>query len=188
MVKNNKEEISLSEQLLMIHSTAGISDILKKTREKKGLTIKDVANDIKIRTTFLEYIESDQFEKLPGYVYALGFVRTYSGYLGLNQDLVVSTLKTLPNFIEIQSGEVNQQEYQKPLHVHSKKSLITFIISLVFVLMFFVYFMFFNYQTEQQEPQALMLKDKNESKEQNFVSQNQEDVDDGKVSDNVSLQ
>lgn len=61
----------------------GIGDILKKTRETKGITLQEVSEATKIRLKYLEAIEHEEFQLLPGEIYARGFVTTYLKYLGI---------------------------------------------------------------------------------------------------------
>lgn len=56
---------------------------LYEERIKKGLTIGEVAKATKIRSSFLEYIEKGEYQKLPSSTYAHGFVRNYARFLGL---------------------------------------------------------------------------------------------------------
>src|SRR5690606_32866677 len=49
--------------------------------------------NLRIRASQLEAIENNDLEKLPGRVYAIGFVRAYSEYLGLDGDKMVHLFK-----------------------------------------------------------------------------------------------
>ena len=57
---------------------------LKKTREEFGLTHEAVERATKIRVRYLEAMERDDYEALPGAVYAQGFLKTYANYLDLD--------------------------------------------------------------------------------------------------------
>jgi cytoskeleton protein RodZ len=57
---------------------------LRAARQRKGEDLATVSKALKIRKDHLEALEESNFEKLPGRAYALGFVRTYAEYLGLN--------------------------------------------------------------------------------------------------------
>jgi len=68
----------------------GIGEIFKATRLKLGLSLTDVENETKIRSKYLEAIEEENFELIPGRVYLKGFIRTYAKYLGIddNEEIV----------------------------------------------------------------------------------------------------
>jgi len=66
---------------------------LRKTREHYGQTIYDVEQNLNIRASQLHALESENLEQIPGRVYAIGFVRSYSEYLGLDGDKMVHLFK-----------------------------------------------------------------------------------------------
>lgn len=63
---------------------------LAKVREGGGLTLPEVARKIKIKTCYLEAIESGRYNELPGDIYTLEFVKTYARFLRLDSAEVVS--------------------------------------------------------------------------------------------------
>jgi cytoskeleton protein RodZ len=60
---------------------------LRETRVRRGLELAQVAAETRIRTRYLQALEEERFERLPGSVYAKGFLRTYADYLGLDSQL-----------------------------------------------------------------------------------------------------
>jgi cytoskeleton protein RodZ len=70
-----------------------IGELLKSTRLKYGKSVEDVGSTLRIRAAFLKAIEGDQYTSLPGPVYALGFVRTYADYLGLDAEAIARRFK-----------------------------------------------------------------------------------------------
>ena len=56
---------------------------LKRRRENLGMTLRDVAAQTKVRTTYLEHIENERLADLPAPVYLRGFVREFARVLGL---------------------------------------------------------------------------------------------------------
>ena len=63
--------------------------MLEEARLKKGITLDKVEAELKIRKHYLLAIEAGNWDKLPGYAYATGFLRSYGDYLGLSgEDLV----------------------------------------------------------------------------------------------------
>jgi len=62
---------------------------LREARIKRGLTPADVQQAIRIRDRYLQAIEEERWELLPGEVYAKGFLRTYADFLGLDGNLYV---------------------------------------------------------------------------------------------------
>ncbi len=59
---------------------------LRNKREQLGWSLADVAAWLRIKLYYLEALEGGQVAKLPGNAYALGFLRAYSGALGLDAE------------------------------------------------------------------------------------------------------
>ena len=70
-----------------------VAAVLRRAREKHGQDVRTVAQVLRIRQGYLEALESGRFDKLPGTAYALGFLRTYAEYLGLNANNIVDRFK-----------------------------------------------------------------------------------------------
>ncbi len=71
-----------------------VGEILKRTREHYGQSINQVEVNLRIRANHLQAIEDGDLSLLPGRVYAIGFVRAYSEYLGLDGDKIVQLFKS----------------------------------------------------------------------------------------------
>jgi len=63
-----------------------LGSYLKKQRESLGYTLKDVADQTRIRMHYLEAIEEDDISALPSEPYIKGFVKTYAQFLGLDSE------------------------------------------------------------------------------------------------------
>ncbi len=59
---------------------------LKKQREAKGVTLKDIATATKIGTRYLEAIENDNLDLLPGAFLTRGIIRAYARFVGLDEN------------------------------------------------------------------------------------------------------
>ncbi len=69
-----------------------IGSQIRAAREAQGLTLEQAFKGTRIKTSFLEAIEANQFAALPGPVQARGFVRSYANYLGLDGEQLASAL------------------------------------------------------------------------------------------------
>ncbi len=68
--------------------TLGIE--LRDARNANSESIEDVARLLRINWRYIEALEEGRYSDLPGTAYAIGFIRTYSDYLGLDSaDMVV---------------------------------------------------------------------------------------------------
>lgn len=75
------------------YTDMAVGDILRRTRTYYNLRIEDVEGALRIRASQLMALEDGQVEKLPGRVYAIGFVRAYAEFLGLDGDKMVHLFK-----------------------------------------------------------------------------------------------
>ena len=66
-----------------------IGGSLREARLKRNLTSADVQKAIRIRDRYLQALEEERWELLPGDAYVKGFLRTYADYLGLEGTLYV---------------------------------------------------------------------------------------------------
>ena len=70
-----------------------VGEILRRSRMHYKLSLSDVERELHIKPPQIEAIEGDHFERLPGKVYAIGFIRSYAEYLGLDADKMVRLFK-----------------------------------------------------------------------------------------------
>ncbi|MEQ8815646.1 MAG: DUF4115 domain-containing protein [Thalassobaculum sp.] len=70
-----------------------VGDELRRAREDAGLDLADVAAHLRIRSNFLSALEEGRPDALPGITYAIGYVRTYAAFLGLEPDAAVRRFK-----------------------------------------------------------------------------------------------
>lgn len=66
---------------------------LRAARLRRGDDLATVSKALKIRKDHLEALEEDRLDSLPGKTYAIGFVRTYAQYLGLDASAFVERFK-----------------------------------------------------------------------------------------------
>ena len=66
---------------------------LRRAREDLGRDLGRISADLKIRRVYLQAIEDGRFDDLPGATYAVGFVRAYADYLGLDSIEIVGRFK-----------------------------------------------------------------------------------------------
>ena len=66
-----------------------IGDIFKKKREEMSLTLKEVENATSIRIIYLNAIEQGNMDDHLSPVYALGFVKQYASFLGLDGERIL---------------------------------------------------------------------------------------------------
>ena len=66
---------------------------LRAARIRRGDDLAAVSRALKIRKDHLDAVEGDRLEDLPGKTYAIGFVRSYARYLGLDANELTERFK-----------------------------------------------------------------------------------------------
>jgi cytoskeletal protein RodZ len=138
-------------------------------RKNKGLTLKEVEKETKIKEEFLRAIEQGDFKSLPSSAYASGFVRNYAKFLGLPAEKSLALYRR--EFDEKKNVEVlprgfsNPNEYAPPKFRFGRTALL--IVGLFFVVAGFLIYQYraaiFNPSlkiespTENQEIKSLKL-------------------------------
>jgi len=72
-----------------------IGEELRAAREKKGLSLDQVADDTNIARRYLGALESEDFSVFPGDPYIIGFISNYAEYLGLEARDFVGAFKSM---------------------------------------------------------------------------------------------
>jgi cytoskeleton protein RodZ len=63
-----------------------IGETLRRERLRRNMDLETISRELKISAKFLEAIEDEKFERLPGGVFAKSFVRQYAHVLGLDEE------------------------------------------------------------------------------------------------------
>lgn len=80
---------------IILISLSGVSqlgqlgELLRQSREQLGLSLEKIESLTRIKRTFLEALETEDFDQLPNRVAARGFLRNYASALNLDVDYVL---------------------------------------------------------------------------------------------------
>src|SRR5947199_9244819 len=72
---------------------AEIGSTLREARLRAHIDITEVETRTKIRAKYLRAIENEEWDRLPGPIYAKSFLRTYSDYLGPDSRMLLDEFK-----------------------------------------------------------------------------------------------
>lgn len=89
-----------------------VGEILKNAREKKGLTIESLEKKTRIVSRYIEALENNEFDKLPGEIYVKGFIKTISDKLLLDSDKV----------LERYNLQINEDRFEEDLYKSDKNA------------------------------------------------------------------
>ncbi|MGV3519697.1 helix-turn-helix domain-containing protein [Luteitalea sp.] len=67
-----------------------VGERLREARERQKVSLHAIAEKTNISVRFLDAIEKNQFDKLPGGIFTRGFIRSYAAQVGLEPDALVT--------------------------------------------------------------------------------------------------
>lgn len=70
---------------------ASFGETLKRERELREISLRQIAEATKIAIRYLEALEANQFDVLPGGLFNKGFIRAYSRFIGIDGEAMVNT-------------------------------------------------------------------------------------------------
>ncbi|MCX6363760.1 MAG: DUF4115 domain-containing protein [Actinobacteria bacterium] len=81
-----------------------IGNTLREARVRRNLTLQQVEEDTKIRVRYVQAMENEDFDVMPGATYVKGFLRTYSQYLALDPEVIIDEYRSRG----IKTGEIQE--------------------------------------------------------------------------------
>jgi cytoskeletal protein RodZ len=100
--------------------TASVGAALREARERQGISLEDVARKTNIRLNYLEAIEQERFDAVPGDVFVRGIIRQYGNFLGLDG------MELVRQYRAVHGGEGVSQTHSLPVreshNVHIRPS------------------------------------------------------------------
>jgi cytoskeletal protein RodZ len=144
-----------------------IGNYLKSGREARNIRLSEVARSTKISKWYLDCLEKDEFDKIPGGPYIKGYIASYASYIGIEEDEILKRYDSL----QINSDDENEAQHHLPedkkkqkspgLSFSKKKLLILSMV--VFILLAFgIRYFFFQNQshivTQLQDAQNLKMQ------------------------------
>ncbi len=63
-----------------------IGDYLKSEREARNISLSEVSHWTKVSEYYLDWLEKDDYEKIPEGPYIKGYISSYAAYIGISTD------------------------------------------------------------------------------------------------------
>lgn len=89
-----------------------LGEKLRNAREEQDISISEVAEQTRISALYLEAIENDDFEKLPGGIFNKGFIKSFARYVGLDEHEALQDYASL--VMDREEGGTGPQKLYKP--------------------------------------------------------------------------
>ena len=98
-----------------------LGETLQFKREKKKLSVQDVAEKLCIKEIYLQALENGHYYAFPSRVYGIGFLRSYAKFLGLDADTLVAQFNQ--ETADIKEEPMDMLVVDKQLSLPSRKIL-----------------------------------------------------------------
>ncbi len=127
-----------------------IGNCLKNGREARNIGLSEVARSTKISQWYLDCLEKDEFDKIPGGPYIKGYIASYASFIGIEEDEILKRYDSLQidSTDEIENQDHRQQDKERQKSIgfsFSKKNLFILSMAVLILLAFgFTYFFFQN--------------------------------------------
>jgi len=78
---------------------------LRQAREERGFSISEVAEQTRISSLYLECIENDDYRTLPGGIFNKGFVKSFSKFVGVDEQEALADYAAMQSAADIASEQ-----------------------------------------------------------------------------------
>ena len=147
---------------------ASIGQELKRERELRGISLKEIADYTKINIRFLRALEEDRLDMLPEKFFTRGIIRSYAKYLGLNEQ---STLNTYLEGLQAQETDLDEKKEESEEEDIPRKKNTLVITAVVFIaLTALVIVLYFVFHKEEVPPSKPSQSASNQIREEPAVS------------------
>jgi cytoskeleton protein RodZ len=88
---------------------SGVGERLRQARLAKGISLSEIAAETRISARYLEALEREDYEELPGAIFSRNFARQYARYVGLDERELEKALEvSLPKPPEVPVEQLMQ--------------------------------------------------------------------------------
>jgi cytoskeletal protein RodZ len=133
---------------------ASLGQDLKRERELRGISLKEISSSTKISLRFLEALEEDRLDIIPGNFFIKAILRSYAKFIGLEEDYVLN--KFYEASLELEQSQESKQIKRKtrPGIKKNVKKLIYFT-TLIIILVIFLLSLYYLFFLSKQAPPAI---------------------------------
>jgi cytoskeleton protein RodZ len=111
-----------------------IGEKLRLAREARGIALRDISEQTRISIRYLEAIESDDYQRLPGGIFNRSFIRAYAKFVGYDEhDALEDYARTLRERGE--SDDDGSKSHHSRVYtdddVHRRSPLMTLLLAII---------------------------------------------------------
>jgi len=147
---------------------ASLGQELKRERELRGISLKEISDSSKISLKFLTALEEDRLDLLPGEFFIKGIIRTYAKSIGLDEDYALNKYHEV---ILLQEEALKKEQKKIETRPRASKKMKILLASAVFFILVVVAFFLFYFLSlpEKVTPAQERAETSNVSSEQKIL-------------------
>lgn len=119
-----------------------VGTLLKNTRERKKLTLRDVEKHIKVREQFVKALEEDRWNAFTSKIYIMGILKNYARFLSLDEQKILAFFRR--EYEKKEDVRFKERISGNYLSSDSKKTVLV-----GFIALFLLFLVYFSYQIYQ---------------------------------------
>jgi cytoskeleton protein RodZ len=136
---------------------SGFGDKLREARERRGLSLRQIANATKISMMTLEALERNDMKRLPGGIFTRAFVRSYALEVGLDPDQAIEEfMGQIPHDPAVAQSHPTTLQIEDHESVESDRRMASTFLRLILIsvpiAVFVIYFAIHGRRTEAPAP------------------------------------
>jgi len=137
-------------------SEPSLGHLITETRERKGLTREQVANEAHLPPHYVKMIETDSYDMISDRLYLVPFLRRYATYLGLDAEEIASRFVSSVQHAEANVVRISQEITMVAKRPGSSRGIVftVLIVAVVALLADFAYRRFEDHEASLQAPVA----------------------------------
>lgn len=112
---------------------SGFGDKLREARERRGLSLRQIANATKISMITLEALERNDIKRLPGGIFSRAFVRSYALEVGLDPEQAIEEFMGQFPHDSITAGHPTTTQIEDQEAVESDRRMATTFLRLILI-------------------------------------------------------
>lgn len=130
-----------------------VGERLRKAREKKKLSLEQIATETRIPLRHLESLEAADWERLPAPTYTIGFAKNYAGAVGLDKGEIAEQLRAEMGGYRADTATIEHFEPADPARAMPKWLVVSAVAAIIVVVLFFTWMR--NRSLSEDQPAAV---------------------------------
>lgn len=114
-------------------TAASFGEQLRLAREARGITLREISEQTRISTRYLEAIESDDYKRLPGGIFNKSFIKAYAKYIGFDEKEALEAYARTAKEQGTSPDDVVSTPYQPRVYTdgNSRSPLVTLLLTIL---------------------------------------------------------